>query len=367
MRDRLRILLAAPSSSYLGGQAIQAARMLEEFRREQRVEVIFQPHDPTLGPFSFLTRIMFIRTIARETAYIAQLLWQVPRADVVHTFSASYWSFTLAPLPAIWIGKLFGTPVLVNYRSGEALDHLTHWPRTALPALRAASAIAVSSGYLVDVFGRFGLAAEAIPNVIDLERFQWRKREPLRPLFLSNRNFEAHYDVANTLRAFAVISRTIPEATLTVAGDGPEREALHNLAGSLQLRNVKFAGAIPNARMPEFYDSGDIYLNSSRIDNMPGSLIEAFSCGLPVVSTDAGGIPWIVDDGRTGMLVNCGDPEAMATAAVRLLREGELARTMAAAARESALEYTWPRVGRRWESLYRRLAGQETKETTQSC
>lgn len=361
MEPKIRVLLAAPSSGYLGGQAIQAARMLKEFRRDGRLDVSFQPHDPSLGPLSFLTRIKFVRTVAREAAYVAQLLWKIPRVDVVHTFSASYWSFALAPAPAVWVGKLVGTPVIVNYRSGEALDHLTHWPRTAHPALRAASAIAVSSGYLVDVFSRFGFAAEAIPNVIGLDQFRWRKRDPLRPVFLSNRNFEAHYDVANTLRAFAIISRQVPEATLTVAGDGPERGMLEQLAESLALRNVRFVGPVANAKMPELYEAADVYLNSSRIDNMPGSLIEAFASGLPVVTTNAGGIPWMVEEGSTGLLVECGDPEAMAAAALRLLADGQLAARIAGRAREEAERYTWAAVSRQWEALYRRVAEKRGK------
>lgn len=356
MQSKLHVLLVAPSGGYLGGQAIQAARMLDAFRCDGRLAISFQPHDPGLGPLSFLARMKFIRTFAREPFYVAQLLWRVPRADVVHTFSASYWSFVLAVAPAVGIGKLFGKPVVVNYRSGEALDHLTHWPRTALPALRAASAIAVSSGYLVEVFAQFGLTAEAIPNVIDLGRFAWRKRDPLKPVFLSNRNFEPHYDVANTLRAFARISKQWPHATLIVAGDGPERQRLQDLASALHLRNATFIGPVAQARMPAIYDEADVYLNSSRIDNMPGSLIEAFAAGLPVVSTNAGGIPWMVDSGRTGLLVDCGDPEAMAAAALRLMSDRELARSIAEQARDAAREYTWERVGPRWEALYRRLA-----------
>lgn len=355
MSRKLRVLLAAPSGGYLGGQAIQAARMIELFQREGRLAVSFQPHDPPLGPLAFLERLKFVRTVARETAYILQLLWRIPQTDVVHTFSAAYWSFLLAPAPAIWIGKLCGKPVVVNYRSGEARDHLTRWPRTAVPTLRAAAARAVSSGYLAEVFAGFGLASEAIPNVIDLDRFPWRARDPLRPVFLSNRNFEPHYDVANTLRAFDLIARQLPDATLTVTGDGPERAALHSLAAALEVRNVTFAGPVSNARMPELCAAADVYLNSSRIDNMPGSLIEAFAAGLPVVSTNAGGIPWMVEDGRTGLLVDCGNPEGMAAAALRLFAEPGLARALAERGREAAAEYTWERVGPRWEALYTRL------------
>jgi L-malate glycosyltransferase len=357
---KIRVLLAAPSGGYLGGQAIQAARMAEAFARDGRLAVTFQPHDPSLGPLRFLAEVKLLRTLVREAVYLAQLLWRVPRADVVHVFSASYWSFVLAPAPAVLLGRLFRRPVLLNYRSGEALDHLTRWPRTTRPVLGAASAIVVSSGYLVDVFARFGFHAEAVPNVIDLGRFRWRARDPLRPVFLSNRNFEPHYDVANTLRAFALIAAAVPGATLAVAGDGPQRAELEQLAATLGLSGVRFLGPVANVRMPEVYDAADIYLNSSRIDNMPGSLIEAFAAGLPVVSSDAGGIPHMVENGRTGLLVAPADPVAMAAAARRLLDDAELARNLSVAAREEAQSYTWERVGPQWEALYARLVRLKT-------
>jgi len=126
--------------------------------------------------------------------------------------------------------------------------------------------------------------------------------------------------------------------------------------GRLARRNARIVGPVANARMPELYEAADVYLNSSRIDNMPGSLIEAFAAGLPVVTTNAGGIPWMVEEGRTGLLVECGDPEAMATAALRLLADGQLAARIAAQAREEAERYTWEAVSRQWEALYRSVA-----------
>lgn len=356
LQAKIKVLLAAPSLGYLGGQAVQAGRMMEGFRNDPECEVRFQPHDPGLGAFDFLTRIKYVRTVARQSLYLLQLLVRIPQVDVVHTFSASYWSFVLAPSPAVWIAWLFGKPVIVNYRSGEAADHLEHWKRSAYPVLRRTSAIVTPSRYLVEVFAEFGFSAEVIPNVIDTARFPFVERERLESVFLSNRNFEAHYDVANTLRAFALIQREVPEARLLVAGDGPERAMLEALAAELGLRQTEFLGAVTNARMAELCGVASIYLNSSRIDNMPGSLLEAFAAGMAVVSTNAGGIPWVVDDGKTGMLVPCGEPERMAGEALRLLRDEAAGRRLVAQAREEVKRYAWPAVRAQWLGLYRRLA-----------
>jgi glycosyltransferase involved in cell wall biosynthesis len=300
--------------------------------------------------------VKYVRTLVTSVAYVLSLLFRVPRTDVVHAFSASYWSFLLAPVPAMVVARLFRKAVILNYRSGEADDHLTRW-RTAAPLMRLADLIVVPSDYLVDVFARHGLRARAVPNFVEIEQLLYRQRDRVRPEFLSNRNFQAHYNVSCVLRAFGRIQARIPEAKLTVAGDGPLRERLQGEARHLALQNVTFCGAVRPDRMAILYDEADVYLNAPDIDNMPNSILEASACGLPIVSSDAGGIPYIVRHGVTGLLVPRDDDAALATAAMRLLEEPGLASRLVAAARAEVLSrYTWPAVEVGWMDTYRLVA-----------
>ncbi len=352
----VRVLIVAPSLDILGGQAVQAARLLERLGSEPSLEVSFLPVNPRLpGLLGKLQAIKYVRTVVTSLIYIALLLDRVRRYDVIHIFSASYWSFLLAPAPAILVARLYGKKVLLNYRSGQAEDHLRNW-RTALPFIRLADRVVAPSPYLVDVFGQFGVKAEVVPNTIDLSRFAFRERKPLRPVLLSNRNLEPLYNVECTLRAFALIERRIPEAQLIVAGDGSERERLQSLVAELGLRNVRFIGSIEPEEMPSLLLRADIFVNASDIDNMPMSHIEAFACGLPVVTTDAGGIPYILTHGRTGLLVRCGDWEALAEAVIRLIEDGDLAQRLINAARADCRRYVWDAVRWRWLQLYREVA-----------
>jgi glycosyltransferase involved in cell wall biosynthesis len=108
--------------------------------------------------------------------------------------------------------------------------------------------------------------------------------------------------------------------------------------------------------MGQWYDRADVYMNASDIDNMPNSIIEAFACGLPVVTTRAGGIPYVVEQERNGLLVNLGDHEGLAAAALRLLDDGALAqRVISEGLRDVEQQYTWAAVSDRWATLYRRL------------
>ena len=129
--------------------------------------------------------------------------------------------------------------------------------------MRLADVIVVPSGYLVEVFGRFGLEARAIHNVVELDRFRFRERRPLRPIFLVSRLLEPLYNVACVLRAFALIQQRYPDARLTVAADGWLRADLERLARELNLRDTEFIGFVPFEKMPEMYDAADIYLTAT--------------------------------------------------------------------------------------------------------
>jgi len=345
-----------PSLDILGGQAAQSARLVADLQGETDLEAAFLPVNPRLpGPLRLLQKVKYLRTLVTSLRYGAALLWNVPRYDVLHIFSASYWSFLLAPTPALLAGRLFRKKTILNYHSGEAEDHLTRW-KSAKAIIRLADAVAVPSGFLVNVIARFGIQARPIFNIVDTARFRFRERRPLRPVFFSNRNLEPMYNVGCLLRAFATIQARVPDACLSLAGDGSERGALEQLAERLGLKNVKFLGRVPNDRMPALYDAADIFLNASDIDNMPLSIIEAFAAGTPVVSTEAGGIPYMVEHEKTGLLVRRDDHEAMAEQVFRLLDDALLAARIAEEARAECREYEWAAVKDQWLTLYRELA-----------
>lgn len=356
----IRLLLVAPALRILGGQAVQANYLLQHLSREPGFEVNFVPHNPRLpGPLKLLQKIRYVRTLVTSFVYCLNLLIKIPQHDVVHTFSASYLSFLLAPTPAILIARLFGKKVILNYRSGEAEDHLRTWPRTSLPIMRLADELIVPSQYLIDVFAKFGLRATAVANIIDQNRFRFHERKPLLPIFFSNRNLYPLYNVACIVRAFAKIQQRFPEARLIIAGDGSQRPSLEALARELKLQNVEFRGRVAPNRMHELEDQAHIYLNSSNIDNMPGSILESFASGMPVITTSAGGIKCIVTHEKTGILVPKNDHEAMASWAIKLLEAPEFAAAIARNAYEECTAYTWEAVRASWLAAYARLAGRD--------
>jgi L-malate glycosyltransferase len=360
-RAVVRVCLVAPSLDILGGQAVQADRLLRRLRETPGLDVELLPVNPRLpGPLRVLQRIKYVRTMVTTIAYAAALLTRLRRCDVVHAFSASYFSYLLAPFPAMLLGRAFGRKVVLNYHSGEAGDHLARWPLSR-HSMRLAHLVLVPSEYLVEVFATYGIRAEAIPNHVDVEEAPYRERTAPRPIFFCNRNMQPHYNVGCVIRAFALIQRELPEAELLLAGDGPQRPELERLAGELGVGRVTFLGQVAPGEMPALYARADVFLNASDIDNMPLSILEAQAAGLPVVTSDAGGIPFIVEQGRTGLLVPRGDCAALAEAALRLVRECDAGLAQARCARESVMaRYAWSSVGARWRGVYHSLAGRRS-------
>lgn len=358
----LRVLVIAPSHDILGGQSIHAAQLIREFGKEPSLKVGFLPINPRApGVLRHLQRVKFVRTLVTSFIYLSKLLTHIPRYDVIHVSSAAATGFILATMPPVFIGKLYGKKVVLNYHAGQAEEHLREWRRTAIPTIRRADATVVSSGWLVDVFARHGLKARAIFNHVELDSFHFRERRTLRPVFLSNRNFAQIYNVSCVLRAFSLIQKRFSEASLVVAGDGTERAKLEQLARDLELRNITFTGLVSPEEMPGLCDGADIYLNGSNVDNMPLSLLEAFAAGLPVVTTNAGGIPYLVSHEKTGLVVEKNDDKAMAAAAIRLMGDKELASMLARNARAECGKYEWDAVRENWLSFYNEVAGRENR------
>lgn len=349
--------MVAPSMRILGGQAVQASRLLAAWQGDRDVNAWLVPINPVPpGPFGRAADIKYVRTVATQLTYWPQLVHQLRRADVVHVFSASYFSFLLAPLPAVLVARALGKPVVMNYRSGEAPDHLRR-SAIARTTLRRVERNVVPSRFLRDVFAVHDITAEVIPNIVDLEKFRFRPREPLRPHLLSTRNFEALYNVACTLRAFRLVQDRYPEATLTLVGAGSEESRLRQLAAELRLAHVRFAGRIAPDDIWRHYADADVYLQTPDIDNMPASVLEAFASGCAVVSTNAGGVPAILTHETHGLLVERDDAAAAAGSVLRLLEDPALVRRLTVEARNSCEQYRWESVRAKWVALYAGMCG----------
>lgn len=327
-------------------------RQLAGLLRSEHAMVEVVPTNPPYRP-AWVSRLKGIRALFRLIPYVARLWCAAGRSDLLHVMANSGWSWHLFAVPAVWVGRARRVPVVVNYRGGEAAGFLERSGKLVAATMRRASRLVVPSRFLEEVFGRHGMKAEVVPNVVDLDVF-FPGVPKVPPQIIVARNLEPIYDNATALRAFAIVRAALPLVRLVIAGTGPEADRLRALASELRVDDaVEFAGRLEREAMATRLRESSVALNPSRIDNMPNSVLEAMASGVPVVSTNVGGVPYIVNDGETALLVPSSDPVCMAEAVLKLLRDADLAQRLRSAGLASVRAYTWTTVGPRWAHVYR--------------
>jgi glycosyltransferase involved in cell wall biosynthesis len=337
----------------MANQTRQLARLLGEEGLHVELIQTNAPYKP-----SWIERWRGIRALFRLLPYL-RVLWKTAgRVELFHVMANSGWSWHLFAAPAIWIGWWRGIPVVLNYRGGEIEEFFQksfHWVR---PSLDRVAAVIVPSGYTADVFRRRGYDVRLVKNIIDTGQFTRSERLcPPRaaqgPHLLVTRNLEPIYDIGTALHVLQRLVRIHPEARLTVCGSGPDMPALVELARELGISEaVTFTGNLDNNDIAPLYRSADIMLNTSLADNMPVSVLEALASGVPVVSTNVGGVPYLVEHGKTALLAEPRDHEAMAEAVLSLLGNPEMARTLVTNGLTEIRNYTWSRVRQDLLSVY---------------
>jgi glycosyltransferase involved in cell wall biosynthesis len=335
----MKVLIVAPVPPPYGGMALQA-QQLERLLQADGLEAALFPSNFALP--RAIELVPGLRTLLRF-GLIWPRLWRAVRGiDVLHVLAASWVYFFVVVYPAVVIGRLRGRRIVLNYRGGEARVFFSKYRRLVAPVFRLASIVTAPSEFLAAVIReRFAVDVHIVPNVLDTSLFSYRRRDQIRPRMLVTRHLEPMYDVESVLKAFREVQREFPEASLSIAGAGSEQARLRRLVSEWRLDNVRFFGAVPHRELPAIYDDCDIYVNASRVDNFPGALLEASAAGLAVVSTRAGGIPFIYDDGRTARLVDPGDWMSLGRAVVDALRFPAETRqiTVAAAAMVKGCEW----------------------------
>jgi glycosyltransferase involved in cell wall biosynthesis len=333
-------------------------RQLAELLRSSGAVVHLLQNNAPCKP-RWIERISVVRAIFRLVPYLVALWRVAPRVHLAHVMANSGWSWHLFAAPAVRILAMRGVPVVVNYRGGQASAFLDRAAGSVKATMARAAALVVPSMFLHAVFARHGMTAEVVPNVVDLSLFRAAtKTNPSPTHLVVVRHLELIYDNVTAILAFKRIHASRPDSRLTVAGSGPERRNLEELVRTLGLQHaVRFAGHLDRRGMAELYASATITLNPTTADNMPNSLLESLACGVPVVSTRVGGIPHLVEDGRTALLVPPRDPESMASAVERLLDDSMLYASIREAGLQAVQRFTWESVKPQLESVYARALG----------
>ena len=353
----LHIGLCGPLPPPYGGMANQLNQLYGLLVHENMRVSLVQTNAPY--PYPFIEQIKGVRAFFRIIPYLLKVWKLTKEVDVIHVFANSGWSWQLFSAPVLWLGWFNKTPVIINYRGGEARTYFNKSIKWVRPSINKASAVIVPSGYLQSVFSDFGLNTQVIPNIVNLERFQAKQDcggGQIHPHLVITRNLEAIYGIATAINAIALLKPGIPDIQLLIAGSGPQKEELQQLILKKGLENnVHFTGKLTPEEMSRCYQQATIMLNPTTVDNMPNSVLEAMASGVAVVTSNVGGIPYIVEDNKTALFCEVNNPEAMAKQITRLLNDPELYQTLVNNGLHEVQQYTWAEIRTRWLGLYQSL------------
>lgn len=340
------VCIISPFPPPYGGMAIQATKLVSLLEGSGiRVLTVKTNADLPQSLF-FISKVKGLRTAIRLFCFLSDLRKMLPQVEIVYFLTGFFSFFFWVTYPALILIKLHGKKVILSARGGEAKSFFKKYGMLVKPILRKVDAISVPSGFLKEAFNEvLGLDAVIVPNIADFDQFKFRQKKPLRPKLLVTRSLEEIYNVDCVVRAFKTVHDYFPDSSLGIVGDGRQRAALEKLVTGLNLKDcITFYGKVEHAKIQDYYNQYDIFINASNVDNQPGVILEAFASGLPVVSTKAGGIPYMIKDGMTGFLVEKEDWRTLAERVIQLLKEPELALLLANNARMECQKYSWENV-----------------------
>ena len=216
-----------------------------------------------------------------------------------------------------------------------------------------------ASKYLLEHMRGYRQGIVLIPNALDLTRYSFRRRQRPAPNLVWLRAFDDVYNPSLAVRVVALLAHEFPSVKLVMMGpdkgDG-SRESMQDLALKLGvLDRVTCTGRVHKDEISKRLDQGDVFLNTTRVDNTPVSVLEAMACGLCVISTKVGGIPYLLDDEHDALLVPADNPSEMARAVKRLITEDGLAERLSSNARRKAEQLDWSNVLPKWEKVLNRV------------
>ncbi len=284
-----------------------------------------------------------------STVWRRRAQYDVAQIDV-YSGSAFIWAEAVCA-----VLKSLGKPYVLSLHGGGLPQFACQHPKRVSRLLRGAAVVTTPSNYLLERMSSYRSDLTLMPNSLDIRHYQFRHRTNPQPNLIWLRSIHRIYNPVQAVQVLASICQDHPQARLNMVGpdkgDG-SRQAVEREAERLGVMDrLTFTGVVPKADVPRQLAQADIFLNSANIDNTPISVIEALACGLCVVSTDVGGIPYLLDDQHDSLLTPPRQPDQMAAAVCRILDEPGLAGLLSGNARRKTEQFDWSVTLPAWQQI----------------
>jgi len=270
---------------------------------------------------------------------------------LIDTFSTSafYFAFISSQL-----ARLFQTKYIPILHGGNLPSRLENSPKMSKMIFNNSFVNVAPSGYLLNAFEKKGYNTYVIPNTIDIQIYPFKERNLIEPKLLYVRAFAQIYNPNMALEVLKLVQEKYPKATLCMVG--PDRDGTLQAFRKQMIKmnleeHIKITGVLPKEEWHQLSKEYDVFINTTNIDNTPVSLLEAMALGLPIVSTNVGGIPYLVEEDKEGVLVAPNDAFAMASGIVKLLENSENTNRLSKIGRTKVEQMDWQVVKKEWAKI----------------
>jgi glycosyltransferase involved in cell wall biosynthesis len=268
-------------------------------------------------------------------------------------------AFLIAEALSVLLNAL-GCPFVLVLRGGALPDFARRQPKRVKACLRRATMTVAPSRYLLEEMRPFNDKLRLLPNPVNLAACELRRRQQPQPKLVWLRAFHETYNPTLAPRVLKLLAENFPDVQLTMVGRDKGDGSLartKQVAGALGVSDrITMVGGVRKGEVTSWLNQGDIFLNTTSVDNTPVSVLEAMACGLCMVSTNVGGIPYLLDHEQDALLVEPDDEAAMAAAISRILTEPGLGERLSRNARLKAEQFDWSIIMLQWQSLFATLA-----------
>lgn len=220
--------------------------------------------------------------------------------------------------------------------------------------LRKTDVNIVLSGFIASVFEKHRIPCQIIPNILELDNKNFKKRSVIHPYFISVRTLAPTYNIGCIIEAFEIVQKQIPASKLYIVGDGCSRKELEFMVEQKGIKNICFCGRVSNSNIYSYLDKADIFISSPVIDNQPMSILEAFNAGLLVISSNVGGVPYMIENGRTGLLFESDNFVELSEKMLWAVENQERVLAIIEEARKKMPYYSWEKMRQKLLGIYKK-------------
>jgi glycosyltransferase involved in cell wall biosynthesis len=267
--------------------------------------------------------------------------------------SHSYMHFLYTPWMFIW-AKILRKKYIIMYLGGAAPIFFKKWGNYISWIFKYADAVVVGSGFLEREFKKLNINPFIIPAVINLNEWNFKYRKRFNSKILWLRRLDPEYNPFMAIRVIELLNKKNIDAKLTFVGGTDIKHEIIEYSKKCNIKDkqIEYAGYIKPTNLQKYYDNHDIFINTTHVDNQPRSLLEANACGLPVVTTNVGGCPFIITHKLNGFLVDDNDAKTMSKYIAYIISNPRFTMEIVNNARNSLNQYKWENVKEKWLNLF---------------